>query len=111
MKMEAMTTLTPVSGVVGLPADWLESRALYINTSPKIELEYLTPENYNLRDNSFVNGTNPSRYYTIQDDSIYLSDTTSGNTLTLLYYQKIPDLATNNTNWLLTSHTDLYLAE
>ena len=28
---------------------------------------------------------------------------------TLTYYQKIPDLATNSTNWLLTQWPDLYL--
>jgi hypothetical protein len=111
LKMEAFTTLTPTNGVVALPDDWLETRAIYINTTPKIELEYLTPENFFLRDDSFVNGTNPSRYYTIQNDSIYLSDTSSGNQITLLYYQVIPDLATNSTNWLLARHPDLYLAE
>jgi hypothetical protein len=109
--MEAFDTLTPTDGVVPLPDDWLETRAIYMNTTPKLELEYLTPENYFLRNYSFVNGTQPSRYYTVQNDSIYLSDTSSGNDITILYYQSIPDLATNNTNWLLNRHPDLYLAE
>lgn len=112
-EMETATTLTPTAGVCTLPADYLQLRSLYINTDTPIELEYLPPEQFYLKYPILTNnGISPSRYYTIEGSSIYLSEISTNNGVRILYYQKIPALTiVNTTNWLLTKHPDLYLAE
>jgi len=105
--METTDTLTPTAGVCTLPTDYLSLRRLYINSSAPIELEYLPPEQFYIKYPITVGG---SKYYTIEGASIILSDRTSSSDVKILYYQKIPNLAANSTNWLLTSHPDLYLS-
>jgi hypothetical protein len=111
--METATSLTPTAGVCTLPVDYLELRRIYIDTDTPIELEYLTPENFYLKYPIMSNdGVSPSRYYTIEGSSVILSESTTSNNIKILYYQKIPALSiSNTTNWLLTAHPDLYLAE
>jgi len=109
--MEHAVTITPALGVCTLPADFLEARRVYINLATQVELEYLPPEQFHIK---FASGGNnwfgPSRYYTIEGNSMLLSDKTNTTDISLLYYQKIPALSANATNWLLTSHPDLYLS-
>jgi hypothetical protein len=105
-QMELETTLTPVAGVCTLPTDYLSLRRAYINTSVPVELEYLPPEQFRLKYPVTAGG---SKYFTIEGESLLLADRGS-TAVKILYYQTLPDLATNSTNWLLTAHPDLYLS-
>lgn len=110
--METSATITPVLAVAALPADYLELRRLYLNTTPAMELEYLPPEQFYLK---FPNVnywySTPSRYFTIEGSNIILSEMATQNDIKVLYYAKIPSLSVSNTtNWLLTAHPDIYLA-
>jgi hypothetical protein len=105
-EMEAETTLTPVAGVCTLPADYLSLRRVYDDHTVPIELEYLPPEQFWLKYPITVGG---SKYFTIEGSSLILSDRGS-SAINVLYYQVVPPLASNSTNWLLTSHPDLYLS-
>lgn len=111
-QMETSATITPVSAVAALPADYLELRRIYLNTTPAMELEYLPPEQFYLK---FPNAnywfSTPSRYFTIEGSNIILSETATQNDIKVLYYAKIPALTVSNTtNWLLTAYPDIYLA-
>lgn len=107
-KMTTEADLTVDGQTVALPSDFLKIRRLYLNTSPIRELEYLSP-------NSFWKAwagsqTGKPRVYTIEGTNILFGDTPDATyTGKLLYYQKIPDLATNDTNWLLVDAPDIYL--
>jgi len=108
-EMETTATVAASNGAVALPADYLEMRRLFINGSTRKELEYLTPETFYL---TFPSNTGSSKYYTIEGSNIKLADQSTSSDVIILYYQKIPALSVSNTtNWLLTSHPDLYLAE
>lgn len=109
--METSTSLTPASGVVTIPTDFLEMRRIYIDTDTPIELEYLPPEQFYVKFPILTNSSiSPSRYYTIEGASIILSDQVTSNNVKILYYAKIPALTVSNTtNWLLTGHPDIYL--
>lgn len=100
--MELSATITPVDGVFPLPSDYLELRRIYRGT---VELEYIVPEQFWLR----YPVSCSSKYYTIEGNNCILSER-SNTDVEVLYYQRIPDLATNTTNWLLTANPDLYLA-
>jgi hypothetical protein len=97
---EDRTTVTVTAHAVSLPTDFASIRSL---TDRYGELDYLTPGQFEPfeRDNDVV------RFYTLVEEGIRtMSD---AGELTLVYYKKVPALASNSTNWLLTNHPDLYL--
>lgn len=104
--MELTTSLTPTNGVATLPSDYLAWRRLTWTGNIPRELEYVHP--------SYLHALFPTlpqgdpRYFTIENGSITLgpSDNTA---LTLDYFQKVPALASNSTNWLLSAYPDAYL--
>ncbi|MBR52349.1 hypothetical protein CMK19_01100 [Candidatus Poribacteria bacterium] len=49
-------------------------------------------------------------FYAVVDGSFELFPTPDADyVVELVYYENIPDLAANNTNWLLTNYPDAYL--
>ena len=102
---------TAASAYVSLPPDWLQHVSIVV-TSPADTynaLTYISAEEYYDLRNRNLTGT--PRYYTIIDDNILLLPApTSEITMEIVYYGKIPALASGNqTNWLLTRSPDLYL--
>jgi len=109
-RMETTTTLTLTSGTdtVALPTDFVEVKTATVQTSPLQPMTFVTQSQLIL---NWPNGTTgvPSEY-TIQGANMKVGETPdSGYNVELAYYQQIPDLATNSTNWLLTNHPDMYL--
>jgi hypothetical protein len=100
------------AGFITLPADWLEAKAIRLVVDDKpVRLELGTSEQLDQarRDASTVGTTKPYLYRFI-GNQIEVAPYVSGEaTMELEYYYKIPDLATNSTNWLLTEWPDLYL--
>jgi hypothetical protein len=108
-EMEETVTLTADAERIDLPTDFLQARALYLDTDPRRELEAVSlgtlrtkyaqqitgkPEVYAITGSEIVFGPAPDAEY----DAI------------LTYYQKITALSSDNqTNWLIVSHPDIYL--
>jgi hypothetical protein len=107
-QQEATSGLTPANGVAALPADYLSWRRLTFTGNPRQELGYVEP--------SWLQAAYPDqptgipRVFTIEGGSIRTMPLDPANTaLELLYFQMIPALAANTTNWLMSAHPDLYL--
>lgn len=105
---ETATTLNTTNGAVALPTDFLAVRRVTWNGSSKRELEYVAPD--------FLQAafpTNPqdvSQVYTIEASTMRIRPIDDSTDIILLYVKTITALSsTNTTNWLLTSHPDLYL--
>jgi hypothetical protein len=102
-------TILASSNSVLLPSDFLELRRIYAAGTPQRKLTYVTP---NQMDATISNTQNtPPQFFTIMGGFIYTAapvDTT--NTIVFGYYQKLPPLSLNATNWLLLAHPALYLA-
>lgn len=105
-EMESITTLTPVSGAAALPTDFLEWLRVAEATSSKRTLEYITPNEGKRLYPTDTAGL--GERFTIIGTSIYTFPLVQ-NPINLIYYQEIPPLATNNTNWLLTKSPGIYL--
>jgi hypothetical protein len=105
-QQEITASLTPVNGVATIPADYLSWRRVTWTGSRPRELEYAHP--------SYLHALYPtlpagSPYlFTIEGSNLTVgpSDNTA---LTFDYFQKLPALASNATNWLLTTAPDIYL--
>jgi hypothetical protein len=107
-QQEATAALTPAGGVVALPADYLAWRRLTWTGNPRQELGYVEP--------SWLQAAYPDlpadipRVFTIEGGNIKTMPLDPGNiALELVYFQQIPSLAANSTNWLMSQHPDLYL--
>lgn len=106
-EMEALATLTPaVDGTVALPSDYLAYRRCTWTGSARNELRYVQP--------SYLQAAYPTRpadvprFFSIENLTLKVMPLDS-TPVELGYFQKIPTLASNPTNWLLTAHPDLYL--
>jgi hypothetical protein len=105
-------TITITSGAGEWPADFLDwIELVYGSSAGNVALEYADPNWADSAYPTYPDG--PARFFAtkIGGDTFYLYPSgESDGTLTLIYYQKIPALASDNeTNWLLTAHPDLYL--
>jgi hypothetical protein len=108
--MEVKTSLATVANVstVAVPADMLEAKRLQILGSPNYILKYLSADELAAQYPSGQTGK-PEQFGVIAGN-VELGPIPDGvYTLELTYFQKLPPLATNSTNWLLTAWPDAYL--
>lgn len=105
--METSASVTITSGSGPLPSDYLEMRELKTSgDNPRI----CTPVDptYGDRYYNWSSSLDPF-HYSIVGSTINVYPPAASDTLTAVYYQEIPDLATNSTNWLLTKAPNVYL--
>lgn len=97
-------------GRAALPSDCLELMYVQLSGDDDYPLEQVTPQQLMmLRRSRTKQAANP-RFYAVLGREIAVTPTpNSGVYLTLDYYEKIPALATYNTNWLLQNAPHLYL--
>jgi len=112
-QMEARTSGQQSGGdqYMQIPADWLETIRLHLTGSGTSALTLASRAAIaDIRAKNENVSTVLPYYYTHADGQFELYPTPVEDTdFELLYYQKIPDLATNSTNWLLTDAPDVYL--
>lgn len=104
--MEASTALTATSAVTALPADFLELRsAPRISTDPTRPLEIKTIEQIEQMGGT----TGVPRFYALRGTDLVLGPPPDASrTLTIFYWRRIPDLATNSVNTILTRWPTAY---
>jgi hypothetical protein len=103
---ETTATLTPSSGTVALPSDYLSAIRLTWTGSPRIDLDYVHPSYLQM-----IYPTSPTdvpRIYTIEGSNILVRPV-NDTALELLYNQKTAALS-GSLNWLYTNYPDVYLA-
>jgi hypothetical protein len=106
METEATTAATEY---IALPDDFLELRDIQFQSSPRVQLPYITPEYADLYDPTGATGI--PAYHTIVGNQIRLVPApVSAPDVRISYWQSIPALSdANTTNWLLAAHPDAYL--
>ena len=107
-QMQQRSTATVSAEFLELPGDFLEAIDFQLNTTPKCDLEYVTPEIFDTRYDTSITGR-PSHFTIVGNEFRFYPSPSGSNTAELLYYKKIPDLATNSTNWLLAAYPNIYL--
>lgn len=108
-KMLCRATATVDDQFTALPADFLEAKNIQLNTSPVKSLEFVTVEYADKLRGEYVTTGTP-QYYTLLGETLEVVPTPGGAfTIELTYYKKLSSLSDSvTTNWLLTSHPDLY---
>lgn len=110
-EMEATATLTANQRFIDLPEDYLEMRALRLQSNPERKLVYTSPSMIADRREDGLNVTGTPMMFCVIRNKIELYPTPSGEfDIDIEYYQKIPALSdAESTNWLLSGHPDIYL--
>ena len=105
----SVRTRAPIdSQYVKLPADYLALTNVELLTNPVTPMRFLDPES--LDEHRSKSQTGQPIYYSIIQNSLEFSPVPDGAyDIEIVYYQRVPPLATNETSWLLTAHPDLYL--
>ncbi len=110
LQMEGRDSGLTDGATIAVPDDWLETRTLRLAspTAGQQILEYVGEEEWDRLEASGLTGT--TRYYTIINGAFQVLPAPSSNlTYALRYYQTIPPLSENGSNWLLVKSPDLYL--
>lgn len=106
---EALTTLSTTSGTLALPTDLWEVRNAYLDTDPRQVLEQVSLETLHSLYASQTVGQ-PQCYALSAGNMLLGPAPDSAYSLILTYYSSIPAVSSSNqTNWLLTKHSDVYL--
>ena len=93
---------------VKLPDDFLGMRNIDLMTDPVTPLSYKNLQNLDIHRRA--DATGKPLYYSITQNNIEFAPSPDAEyTLEIVYYQKVPALSANTTNWLLDNHPDAYL--
>ena len=104
-------TATAENQYLALPNDWLEAINIEITSNDFRPLMQMSIESLDVYRKANNNVTGQPIYYALVDDTLELAPTPdSSYTLQLTYFSKIDALSdSNTTNFVLTSHPDIYL--
>lgn len=105
--IRSIATITDEYSAV--PADFGGARSMRLASGTRAQLSLVSPEQ--MADISAGGGGGGQlRFFALIGDEIqYGPWPASGGDVEMTYYAKIPDLATNLTNWVMTDHPDAYL--
>jgi len=96
------------SQYVKLPADFLGMRNIDLLTDPVTPMTFKNLQNLDIH--RAGDATGKPIYYSIMQNNIEFAPVPDGDyTIEIVYYQKVPPLSANTTNWLLDAHPDAYL--
>ena len=91
-----------------LPDGFIGMRNIDLLTDPVTPLSYKNLQNLDIHRAN--DATGKPLYYSILQNNIEFAPVPDGAyTLEIVYYQKVPPLSANTTNWLLDNHPDAYL--
>jgi hypothetical protein len=93
-----------------VPADLLEPIYLQVTSTTSSPLEQVSPTQLITLRRARLRNSGTVRFFAVMGRNFEFAPIPSATTsVDVTYYQKIPALASNSTNWLLTNFPDLYL--
>lgn len=108
--MELRSTAAQSTQYGAVPSDWLETIRISVNGSSGGRLQLVSKADIEGMRNLNNDAGGTPKYYAHFGGQFEFYPTPSEEvTIDLLYYGKVPDLAANETSWLLTDAPDVYL--
>lgn len=110
MECRATAQMTTGDPFLELPGDFLEMRMVKVNTNPQTVMEFRTPTALDA-EYIYTDDTGIPQSYTVTNTEMKVGPPPGSDyTIELMYFGKIPAIATATTNWLLTNYPSLYLS-
>lgn len=92
------------------PANWLENIRAHVTGTGTSPLDLISRQAMADKRAGAEDTTGRPQYYAMADGQFQLYPTPDAQyTIELLFYEKIPALASNTTNWLVEEYPDIYL--
>lgn len=100
-----------VAEYLDMPADWAQTANIASDTVDGLEIEYVTPQRF-IKERCFHAPSGKPRVYTLEGRRMRFAPVPDGPQAAVhSYYRRVPPLSdAAPTNWLLTSHSDIYLS-
>lgn len=93
-----------------VPADWVETIRFSVTDGGTSPIAMVDPTSMAKSRSATNDQANTPTSYTLEAGQFHLYPTPIAETnVELVYYAKVPNLATNSTNWLLSDSPDVYL--
>lgn len=110
-EMLTRDTFSADSQYEALPSDYLEMDRLTItSTSPDKELRFLTPQMMSKLQREHAGSGEPIYYSVVEDNLEFLPAPSQAYTVERLYFASLTGLSdAAPTNWVITTHPDVYL--
>jgi len=110
-RMETRAETTVNSQFTGIPTDWLSTIRFHLTTNGTSSLNFMSLATMQDARAARNDSTGTPTNYSLNTSQFELMPTPDGAySAILMYYAKIPTLSeSNETNWLLTHHPDIYL--
>lgn len=105
-EMVEQVSLAPTSGVCTLPSDFLGVIRVVGESTPRCLVTQMGSSIVDKKHDSSIGGLPAT--YTIIGNELHTFPQSSVN-IELTYWEKIPPLASNSSNWLLAKYPNLYL--
>ena len=105
---EVRATATITGEYLPLPSDFGGMRSIFVSGSPNRPLQQMESGSLRTRFENVAGAAYPG-YFAISGNQLQFGPVVASGNLEIVYYRRIPPLATNTTNWLLTAHPDVYL--
>lgn len=103
-------SVTGSSQKVAVPSDMIEPIYIQVTSSASSPLEQVDPEQLIILRRARLRSSGVPRFFAVIGRNFEFAPIPATTTsLDVTFYQKIPSLAANSTNWLLTNYPDLYL--
>ena len=109
VRLEALSADEQYEDLPGSSQFLQVERAVLSSVTPPKELSYLTPQEMTEKRRDFPGAGEPLYFSVTANQVEYLPTPSDTYTAEFTYYQKIPSLRENSTNWLLEDYPDIYL--
>ena len=110
MVESSTVSVTSASQKVAVPTDMIEPIYIQVTSSASSPLEQVDPEQLIILRRARLRSSGVPRFFAVIGRNFEFAPVPATTTsLDVTFYQKIPALSANSTNWLLTNYPDLYL--
>jgi hypothetical protein len=110
MVQTSVVSVTGAAQKVSVPTDMIEPIYIQVTGSASSPLEQVDPEQLIILRRARLRSSGVPRFFAVIGRNFEFAPVPLSTTsLDVTFYQKIPALASNSTNWLLTNFPDLYL--
>jgi len=107
-ELEKLANVTLNAETASVPSDFIQAIRFFLDQNPRVQLEYIAPQNMDKRFPDTSTGT--ARFFTVEAGNFRFKPIPSSGTAKLLYYFRPAILSgANTTNELLTNYPDIML--
>jgi hypothetical protein len=108
-RMIARTTITASAETLALPSDFVAAKTLRLTGGSKWQLEAVTEDGFTDLMSGDPSAGEPQAFGVEGGNFVFWPPPSSSADIYLVYYQAIPGLQANSSNWMLSNHPDAYL--